>query len=68
MDTAYDFEENNKRYNLSQYFQIDITLQKTCYFPGEIIKGKMKIVPKDLVKKKFIIMSNNREYYIRRKS
>ena len=76
MDTAYDFEENNKRYNLSQYFQIDITLQKTCYFPGEIIKGKMKIVPKDLVKKNLllcpiignIILEENHNYKISSKT
>ena len=60
MEKEYDFEENNKKYNLETYFKIDITLQKTCYFKGEIIKGKIKITPKDIVKKKFIIMSHNR--------
>ena len=55
MEKEYDFEENNKKYNLETYFKIDITLQKTCYFKGEIIKGKIKITPKDLVKKNLLL-------------
>ena len=47
MKSTYDFEENNKKYNLNTFFDIDIILPKTCYFKGELIKGKIKIVPKD---------------------
>ena len=54
MKSTYDFEENNKKYNLETFFNLDIILSKTCYFKGEIIKGKIKIIPKDIVKKSFM--------------
>ncbi len=55
MKSEYDFEENNKKYTLETFFQIDIILEKTCYFKGEMIKGKIKIVPKDVVKKSYLL-------------
>jgi len=55
MKIEYDFEENNKKYTLETFFQIDITLEKTCYFKGEMIKGKIKIIPKDVVKKSYLL-------------
>ena len=55
MKIEYDFEENNKKYTLETFFQIDITLEKTCYSKGEMIKGKIKIIPKDVVKKSYLL-------------
>ena len=55
MKSEYDFEENNKKYALETFFQIDITLEKTCYSKGEMIKGKIKIIPKDVVKKSYLL-------------
>ena len=57
MRTDYEFEEFNKKYNLSTFFKIEIKLEKTCYFRGELIKGKMKIVPQDIVKKSLLLSS-----------
>ena len=57
MRTGYDFEENNKKYNNETFFNFDIILEKTCYYQGEIMKGKIKLVPKDLLKKSFFINS-----------
>lgn len=55
MKIEYEFEENNKKYTLETFFQIDITLEKTCYSKGEMIKGKIKIIPKDVVKKSYLL-------------
>ena len=76
MKSTYDFEENNKKYNLNTFFDIDIILPKTCYFKGELIKGKIKIVPKDVVKKSFLqcaiignaILEENYNYKLRASS
>ena len=76
MKSTYDFEENNKKYNLNTFFDIDIILPKTCYFKGELIKGKIKIVPKDIVKKSFLqcaiignaILEENYNYKLRASS
>ena len=55
MRAAYDFEENNKKYNFEKFFKIEINLPKTCYFQGEKIKGKLKLTPKDFVKKSLLL-------------
>ena len=55
MKSEYDFQEHNKKYCLETFFKIDIILQKTCYFRGEEIKGKIKITPNDLVKKSLLL-------------
>ena len=55
MKSSYDFEENNNKYNIETFFTIEIILPKTCYFRGEIVKGKIKITPKDVVKKSLLL-------------
>jgi hypothetical protein len=73
MKSTYDFEENNKKYNLDTFFNLDIIIPKTCYFKGELIKGKIKLIPKDIVKKSFLqcaiignaILEENYNYKIR---
>ena len=55
MKSEYDFQEHNKKYCLETFFKIDIILEKTCYFRGEEIKGKIKITPNDLVKKSLLL-------------
>ena len=55
MKSEYDFQEKNKKYCLETFFQIKIILEKTCYFPGENIAGKIKIMPSDLVKKSLLL-------------
>ena len=58
MKKEYDFEENNKKYNDETFFKMDILLEKTCYSKGEKIKGKIKLVPKDILKKSFFLNTN----------
>ena len=55
MRTEYEFEEFNRKYNLNTFFNLEIKLEKTCYFKGELIKGKLKIIPQDLVKKSLLL-------------
>ena len=55
MKLQYDFEEYNKKYNLNTFFKIEIKLEKTCYFKGELIKGKIKLIPQDIVKKSLLL-------------
>ena len=55
MKSNFEFEESNKKYNLDTFFKIEIKLEKTCYFRGELIKGKIKIIPKDIVKKSLLL-------------
>ena len=55
MKVQYDFEEYNKKYNLNTFFKIEIKLEKTCYFKGELIKGKIKLIPQDIVKKSLLL-------------
>ena len=55
MKADYDFEEFNKKYNSETFFKIEIILPKTCYFPGEIIEGKIKLIPKDMLKKSLLL-------------
>ena len=57
MKTDYEFEEFNKKYNLETFFKIEIKLEKTCYFRGELLKGKLKIIPQDIVKKSLLLSS-----------
>ena len=46
-----DFENNNEKYNKEKFFTVNIELKKTCFFKGEIIKGKFTIKTKDTIKK-----------------
>ena len=55
MRTEYEFEEFNRKYNSNTFFNLEIKLEKTCYFKGELIKGKLKIIPQDLVKKSLLL-------------
>ena len=46
-----DFENNNEKYNKEKFFTVNIELKKTCFFKGEILKGKFTIKTKDTIKK-----------------
>jgi len=46
-----DFESNNEKYNKEKFFIVNIELKKTCFFKGEILKGKFTIKIKDTIKK-----------------
>ena len=51
------FRAINKKYNDETFFNIEIVLEKTCFAKGEIIKGKIKLIPKDILKKSMLINS-----------
>ena len=55
IDSTYDFEKNNKKYNNEKNFTITIELNKTCYFKGEYIKGNLILKPKDIIKKSLLL-------------
>ena len=55
IDSTYDFEKNNKKYNNEKNFTITIELEKTCYFKGEYIKGNIILKPKDVIKKSLLL-------------
>lgn len=55
IDSTYDFEKNNKKYNNEKNFTITIELDKTCYFKGEYIKGNIILKPKDVIKKSLLL-------------
>ena len=55
IDSSYDFEKNNKKYNNEKNFTITIELNKTCFFKGENIKGTLILKPKDVIKKSLLL-------------
>ena len=44
-----DFESNSK-YNIEINVKLIIKANKSCYFPGEIIEGNLKLIPKKILK------------------
>ena len=46
-----DFEKNNVKFNKEKFFTVNIEMKKTCFFKGEILKGKATIKTKDTIKK-----------------
>ena len=38
--------ENDEKYNMTKYIDINIELNKNCFFPGENINGKLNIISK----------------------
>lgn len=55
IDSNYDFEKNNQKYNNEKNFTITIELNKTCYFKGEYIKGNLILKPNDIIKKSLLL-------------
>ena len=55
IDSNYDFEKNNKKYNNEKNFTITIELNKTCYFKGEYIKGNLILKPRDIIQKSLLL-------------
>lgn len=41
---------NKKKYNFEKDIQLEIKLNKACYFPGELINGNLELKPKDSIK------------------
>ena len=49
-----DFENNNEKYNKEKFFTVNIELKKTCFFKGELLKGKVTIKAKSTIKKSLL--------------
>ena len=49
-----DFENNNEKYNKEKFFTVNIELKKTCFFKGELLKGKATIKAKSTIKKSLL--------------
>ena len=49
-----DFENNNEKYNIEKFFTVNIELKKTCFFKGEVFKGKVTIKAKGTIKKSLL--------------
>ena len=49
-----DFENNNEKYNKEKFFTVNIELKKTCFFKGEVLKGKFTIKAKSSIKKSLL--------------
>ena len=54
VEEVFDFDNNDKIYNNEELFSVTIYLNKTCYFKGEVLEGKITIKTKETIKKSFL--------------